>query len=101
MKSARGIYYDLTESDYVFEININKENIKFYFSSIFLMKKFTNNVEYYIHNENSKLVSYYKIDIDARKLLMISYYKKIEKRGFKVVINNNDIHENDLSLIVR
>ena len=99
MKSARGIYYDLKESDYVAVLNINNEEIKFYFSSPFLRRKFLEKVNDYIHTENLKLSSLYKVNIDLSKQLVISYYKKIEKRGFRVLINNKEIDSN-ISLTV-
>ena len=70
MKSARGIYYDLEESDYFVELTINEEVIKFYFSSLFLRKKFLEQVGTYMNNENLKLNITYKVDIDASKLLL-------------------------------
>lgn len=100
MKSARGIYYDLKESEYFVEMNINSEKIILYFSSLFIRKKFLENVGEYIHNENLKLSIAYKIDIDATKLLILSYYKKLEKRGFRVLINDKEIIDNNLSLII-
>ena len=100
MKSARGIYYDLKESDYFVEMNINSEKIILYFSSLFIRKKFLENVGDYIHNENLKLSITYKIDLDATKLLILSYYKKLEKRGFRVLINDKEIIDNNLSLII-
>ena len=100
MKSARGIYYDIKESDYYAKLNINNEEIVLYFSSLFLRKKFLDNVGNYIHNENLKLSIQYKIDIDATKLLILSYYKKIEKRGFRVLINDKEVINDNLSLTV-
>ena len=100
MKSARGIYYDLKESEYFVEMNINSEKIILYFSSLFIRKKFLENVADYIHSENLKLSITYKIDIDATKLLILSYYKKLEKRGFRVLINDKEIIDNNLSLII-
>ena len=50
MKSARGIYYDLKESDYVATLTINSEKIDLYFSSLFTRKRFLENVGEYIHN---------------------------------------------------
>ena len=94
MKSARGIYYDLNESDYFLVFEINNEMIKLYFSSLFLRKKYLDNINEYIHNENLKLSFNFQIDIDATKLLIISYYKKIEKRGFRVLINDKEINSN-------
>ena len=100
MKSARGIYYDLKESNYFVNLTINSENIVLYFSSLFLRKKFLDTVSDYIHTENMKLLIMYKIDIDATKLLLLSYYKKIEKRGFRVLINDKEIINSNLSLYV-
>lgn len=100
MKSARGIYYDLKESDYFVKLDINNEEIILYFSSLFLRKKFLDNVGNYIHNENLKLSYTYKIDIDATKLLILSYYKRIEKRGFRVLINEKEIINDNLTLTI-
>lgn len=100
MKSARGIYYDLKESEYFACLDINSERIILYFSSNFNRKRFLENVGEYIHNENLKLSIMYKIDIDATKLLILSFYKKIEKRGFRVLINDKEITNGNLSLMV-
>lgn len=100
MKSARGIYYDIKESDYYAKLKINNEEIVLYFSSLFLRKKFLDNVGNYIHNENLKLTIQYKIDIDATKLLILSYYKRLEKRGFRVLINDKEVINDNLSLTV-
>lgn len=100
MKSARGIYYDLKESEYYASLNINSDTIVLYFSSNFTKKRFLENVGTYIHNENLKLSCMYKIDIDATKLLIISYYKKLEKRGFRVLINDKEIIDSNLSLTI-
>lgn len=100
MKSARGIYYDIKESDYFTKLNVNNEEIILYFSSNFLKKKFLENITMYIHNENIKLSLQYKIDIDATKLLILSYYKKIEKRGFRVLINDKEIINDNLTLTI-
>lgn len=100
MKSVRGIYYDIKESDYYTKLNVNNEEILLYFSSLFLKNKFLNNIAMYIHNENIKLSILYKIDIDATKLLILSYYKKIEKRGFRVYVNEKEIIESNLTLTI-
>lgn len=100
MKSARGIYYDIKESDYYVKLNINSEEIILYFSSLFLRKKFLDNIGDYINRENLKININYKIDLDASKLLVLSFYKKIEKRGFRVLINNKEIIDSNLSLII-
>lgn len=100
MKSARGIYYDIKESDYFVKLNINSEEIVLYFSSLFLRKKFLDNIGDFINRENLKININYKIDLDATKLLILSFYKKIEKRGFRVLINNKEIIDSNLSLII-
>lgn len=100
MRSARGIYYDIKESDYYTKLNVNNEEIILYFSSNFLKKKFLDNIALYIHNENIKLSIQYKIDIDATKLLILSYYKRIEKRGFRVLINDKEIINDNLTLTI-
>lgn len=78
MKSIRGIYYDLTESDYIIEL----EGFKFYFSSKLYMNKFKSSYEDYIKNETDKIKIAYNINVDLTNMLLIAYYKKIEKRGF-------------------
>ena len=100
MKSARGLYYDLKESEYFASLDINGERIILYFSSLFTRKRFLENIGNYIHNQNSKIISIYKIDIDMTKLLILSYYKKIEKRGFRVLINDKEVIDSNLSLTV-
>lgn len=94
MKSVRGIYYDLNESEYFAILNINNEEIKFYFSSLFNRRRFMEKLIVYLKNENLKLETFYNVKVNAGKLLLISLYKKIEKRGFKVLINNKEIDTN-------
>lgn len=94
MKSVRGIYYDLNESEYVAILNINNNEIKFYFSSLFNRRRFMEKSIVYLKNENLKLETFYNVKVNAGMLLLISLYKKIEKRGFKVLINNNEIDTN-------
>ena len=100
MKTTRGVYYNLKESDYVATLNINSEEIKLYFSSNFNKVRFLEKVGNIIHEDNLKLSFRYKIDIDATKLILLSYYKVIEKRGFRVIINNKEVLENNLALTV-
>lgn len=92
MKTIRGIYYDIRESEYVYQ----SHGLQFYFSSEFYLKKFKNNIEQYIKEENNKLRNRYKIFISLDIYFMIAYYKKIEKRGFRIydMINKRDITEN-------
>lgn len=92
MKTSRGIYLNLKESDY----KCNIRELTFYFSSKQYLEKFINNVENYINNETMKLKVKYNIIISIDLFLMLAYYKKIEKRGFRVYdnLNKKEITEN-------
>ena len=94
MKSARGIYYDLNESEYKTIINLNNDEMVFYFSSLFNRRRFLERSGNYLKNENLKIDTFYNVNINAGKLLLISLYKKIEKRGCRVLINNKEIDTN-------
>lgn len=49
------------------------------------MNKFKNNVKQFIVEETAKLKTKYKINIYFDTMFAIAYYKKIEKRGFRIV----------------
>lgn len=84
-----GIYLNLDESTY----KVKKFGLLFYFSSLLYMEKFNKNVEKYVEMENIKLANKTKLVINFNKLFAISYYQKIEKRGFKIkdVTTNKEI----------
>lgn len=90
MPSYRGIYYDLNESVYTFQY----DKLRFYFSSKFYLSKFKNEYIEYLKNETLKLKSKYNCILYADEMLLLDLYKKIEKRGFKVLYNNSLIDEN-------
>ena len=96
MKTERGIYLDIKESDYYFCV----DDLTFYFSSQFYLEKFKNNVFDYIQNETLKLRQKYNLNINFDTFLMIAYYKKVEKRGFLIIdeITKKEITENTLIL---
>lgn len=75
-----GIFLNLNESTY-YSIFFG---LKFYFSSMFYKEKFSKNVEKYVETENIKLTNKTKLIVNFSKLFAISYYQKIEKRGFRV-----------------
>lgn len=75
------VVYDIEKSEYYLKIN----NLKFYFSSIFNLRRFESNYEYFIEEETHKLQSKYHVNIDIFNYLLVVFYKKIEKRGFKVL----------------
>lgn len=51
---------------------------------MFYMEKFNKNVENYIKSEVLKFQNRTNLMVDFKSLFAISYYNKIEKRGFKV-----------------
>ena len=86
MKTKNGIYLDLKESEY----KINYNGLIYYFSSELYMYKFKSNVKQFIIEETAKLKAKYKINIYLDTMLTLSFYKKIEKRGFRVVYKENE-----------
>lgn len=80
MRISENIYYNINESD----IFVNYLGFEFYFSSDFNKKRFTERVNSYIINETMKLNCRYKISSDFSRFLSISFYKQIEKRGFRI-----------------
>lgn len=89
MQSARGVFYDLLDSNYIYLHG----NIRFYFSSKFYLNKFSLKIDEFIKNEKMKFLVNYKIDIDAEILFMITLYRKIEKRGFRVVYKGKELED--------
>ena len=75
------VYLNINESD----INFDYGNFKFYFSSEFNKRRFVERVLNYIDSENLKLQIKYDTNLNFEKMLLFSFYKKIEKRGFKVI----------------
>ena len=75
------VIYDIEKSEYFSKIG----NMKFYFTSIFNKKRFDNNYQYFIEEETHKLQSKYHVNINIFNYLLVVFYKKIEKRGFKVL----------------
>lgn len=92
MKTENGIYLDLTESEY----KVKKLGLTFYFSSKFYMEKFEKEVETFTHNEMLKLYNKYRVSSNLKIFLTISFYKKVEKRGFRIYdnIRNQEINRN-------
>lgn len=84
------VEYDINKSTYIFEV----DNLIFYFSSAFNLLRFHDRYTDYIEEETNKLQAKYHVCLDIRKYLLIAFYKKIEKRGFRVLTyQNNDIIE--------
>lgn len=89
------VYQNIEESPFFFQY----ENYKFYFSSQFYKRNFKNRIENYLKEESYKIRNRYKIMNDRffdilKEVLLISYYKKIEKRGFRIYKNEERYIEN-------
>lgn len=80
MRRSEKVYYDLTESTEYVEML----ETRFYFSSSFNKERFLNNYQNYIKEEEDKIIAKYGVIISLRYYLLISYYLKIEKRGFYI-----------------
>lgn len=85
MNTIRGICLNLNESEYYFKY----KGLIFYFSSEFYKNKFANTIKNYLESETLKTQIKYNININFDLLFLISYYKKIEKRGFRVYDEEN------------
>lgn len=85
------VEYDLNESNYITKIH----DYIFYFSSAFNQERFLKGYHAFAIEELNKLKAKYHTNIDIYDYLVLVYYKKIEKRGFKVLTynTNNDIIE--------
>lgn len=85
MLTVRGICLNLNESEYYYKY----QGLIFYFSSEIYKNKFANTIKQYLENETLKIQIKYNVNINFDILLMISYYKKIEKRGFRIYDEEN------------
>lgn len=85
------VYKDVKESPY-------KENFSglcFHFSSLFNRRRFRKGIDSFINEEELKIRNKYQLEIDLKKYLSIAYYKKLEKRGFYVLIEDDEFNEID------
>ena len=84
----RRVEYDISQSNYFCRVN----DYLFYFTSIFNQRRFEANFNLFIEEETNKLKAKYHVNIELYDYLLLVFYKKIEKRGFKVKkYENNDI----------
>ena len=86
---ANIVFYELENSPFFLRI----EDFMLYFSSDFYKKKFEEGYKDYIRNETLKLNVRYKMIVYADEMLLLSFYKTIEKRGFKVKYKGEEIEK--------
>ena len=92
MVTKGGICLNLKESEYTYL----RFGLKFYFSSKVYREKFITNVANYTKEENLKLKNKYGINCDFTIYLAISYYQKLEKRGFYITsLEGKEINSNN------
>ena len=84
------VYNDINESNYTFKY----DDLVFYFSSKFYLEKFTREYSNFIKDETMKFKIKYKCNAYIDEMLLLLLYKKIEKRGFKVLYDGNELQEN-------
>lgn len=92
MRTIRGVYHDIEESD----IYLQVDNFYLYFSSNFLKGKFVGLYDKYYEKVNKMFTKIY--DMDYTSIIIISLYKNVEKRGFRVYYNDRRIFENQIRI---
>lgn len=92
MKTLRGVYHNIEESDICLQVS----NFFLYFSSNNIRRKYNALYDEYYEKVNNKLNRIYVMDYTS--LIIISLYKKVEKRGFRVYYKDRRIIENELRI---
>lgn len=96
MKTKRGVYQDISESDYYYDL----DGVRYYFSSEFNLERYKTRVKDYVNNEIIKLKYRFKINCSFDLYFQLAFYKRIEKRGFKVVeLSSNRSLSKDITII--
>ena len=83
------VYQNIKETVFDYEIY----DLCFHFSSLFNKNRFTENVELFVKLEEMKIINKYQLQIDIKQYLAIAFYKKIEKRGFYITIDDEELHD--------
>lgn len=81
------VYQDIERSKYSYRVG----NLTFYFSSLFNLERYERKYLDYIKSEERKIVNKYHYEIDMKNYLLICFYMMIEKRGFKVLVDDEEI----------
>lgn len=81
------VYNDISKSPFCYEV----DDMIFYFSSEFNKRRFIDGYQEYVEDETYKLENRYNIKFYLKRDLTVAFYKKIEKRGYKVTNKDNEI----------
>lgn len=89
MKTRKGIYTNIKESDYCYTV----KGMTFYFSSKFYLNNFIKEIETEMTSFNDRLNNVYnnKFRIKMDKFALIRLYQLIERRGFRIQIEGNEV----------
>lgn len=94
MISIRGIYDNINEST----ISTNINDYTLYFSSDLNRYRFESRYDEYFKRVNARLNRIMKMEYEA--LIIISLYKYIEKRGFRVYYKDRRLYEDSIRIEV-
>ena len=83
------VYQNIKETVFNYEIY----DLCFHFSSLFNKTRFVQNVETYVSIEEMKIINKYQLLIDIKKYLAIAFYKKIERRGFYITVDGEELKD--------
>lgn len=90
--TARGVYHNLKESKYA----ISNLEVAFFFSSKLYRKKFLENYKENRVKFKRRIGEFCDATLNYNMLADIELYKKIEKRGFRAVMQGTTIDEETL-----
>jgi hypothetical protein len=83
MKTRKGIFYDLSHSDY--KVHLEDTNMTFVFSSKLYLMKFKEQYKEHRKEFNLKLKTRYKIGVNFITYADLVLYRQIETRGFLII----------------
>lgn len=86
-----GVYYDLKESTHLERIDYVNTTIIYVFSSELYRSKFAEKVKSNRETINNSLTKRFDLKVNVNMLADIVLYKKIEKRGFYLLINGESV----------
>ena len=87
MLTINGIYTDIKESTYHYKV----DDIIFYFSSKMYRDKFITKSESFYLEDKKKLELKFNTSVECKVIMLIKLYTLIEKRGFRIQIDGQEI----------
>lgn len=87
MMTKNGVCYELNKSPFRYKV----EGVEYVFSSLLYVNKFKERLHENRESINNSLSKRFGYDVSANFLCDMVLYKKIEKRGFLVIVNGVDL----------